>query len=253
MPKNSHSYTLAIFEVVEITLSIEDEYHSMTAPPTFVFETTGMKADEALIREYVLDAIERLPEQPGCDGIGFHPMGCKADFAAMDYDGGVLLRIMGKDMEPVVEQERDRWDSLIDEALAKSWNQSEIDQEFTTNLGEHGAELYIHLELLAAQMSKFVYESDTLTLPVDPVDEYPGEERESRLGVGWWRLLHLLSLHQNYRFVEEIDAYSQAVRYALHNIARLDEYERAIATTDEVIEDLEAVREELAQIQTEVN
>lgn len=37
---------------------------------TVIFTTTGEDGDDLLIREYLFDAVERLPARPGCDKLG---------------------------------------------------------------------------------------------------------------------------------------------------------------------------------------
>jgi putative aminopeptidase FrvX len=43
----------------------------MTEKTVISFETDGPRADEHLIREYVLSAMERLPAAANCDNVGF--------------------------------------------------------------------------------------------------------------------------------------------------------------------------------------
>lgn len=221
----------------------------MAKTQNIVFKTAGRKEDEAFIREYVWDAIERLENQPSCEAVGFMPLTRKAHLAEMNVDGGVLLRITGTDVDRIVEQELDHWDALVSDGFANEWTQSNTDEDLSSYLGENGADLYAHLELLSAKMSKLVFEDDELTRPVDPLDEYPEEERDAPLGVGWWRLLHLLTVQQNYRYEEEIDAFAEGMVFALRNIARFDDHERAEAKIDGIIRTLEAVRKDLGQIE----
>jgi hypothetical protein len=206
------------------------------------FTTTGPEADERLIRDYVLEAVDRLPELSSCDGVGFVPAGHKP------IEGGlVLLQIVG-DVDAVVENERDRWDALVEEGLAEDWSRGESDRDIVSHWGEKGAELRTRHDLLAARMSRLVFEEfDT---PPDPVDSYPEEEddRESPTGIGWWTLLHILTLQQGYPYGMEIDAYAEGIRDALHHIVLYEGPEPANVKIDEVIETLEEARVEVDQV-----
>lgn len=214
----------------------------MTEQRLVHFTTTGPQADEQFIREYVLEAVDRLPEQPGCDAVGFVPAGQKP------IEGGlVLLQVVG-DVNAVVESERDRWDALADQGLIEDWTVDESDQNVVGHWGENGAELRTRLDSLAARMSRLVFE-EFETSP-DPVDAHPEEadDRESPTGVGWWALLHLLTLHQGYSYEEEVDAYVEAIRDASHHIAQYEGPEPAQAKLDEVIGTLERVRDEVDRV-----
>lgn len=203
------------------------------------FTTTGPEADERLIREYVLEAVDRLPERSSCDGIGFVPAGQKPIAGGL-----VLLQIVG-DVDAVVESERDRWDALVDEGFAEDWSREESDHDIAPHWGENGAELRTRLDLLASHVSRLVFEEfDT---PPHPVDAYPEEvdERESSTGIGWWTLLHVLTLQQGYSYETEIDAYTEGIRDALHHIVQYEGSKPANVKIDEAIETLENVRDEI--------
>lgn len=207
------------------------------------FRTTGEAGDERLVREYVFDAVDRLPDQPGCAGVGFNPLARKADLAEMDVDGGVLVRIWGASVDAVVERERERWDRLVEDGLAEAWEWSADDGTLAEYMGEQGARRYLQLLGLATRLSKQVY--DEFDGRPDPVDEYPGEQRAAAAGVGWWRLLHLLTIQQNYRYSDEIDAYAQGIRSTARTIAEFDDRKRALDEIDGVIDSLEALRADL--------
>lgn len=205
------------------------------------FTTTGPAADERLVREYVLEAVERLPERPDCDGVGFVPAGQKP------MDGGlVLLQLVG-DVDAVVERERDRWDALVDEGLAEDWSLGAADGAPASHWGESGAELRTRLEVLAARMSRLVYEE--FDEAPDAVDAHPAEAdaREAPTGTGWWTLLHLLTLQRGYSYEREIDAYAEGIRDALHKVVQYEGYEPAGEKIDDVVDSLERVREEVEE------
>lgn len=213
-----------------------------TPTETVVFRTTGENGDERLIREYVLDAVERLPERQGCEGVGFNPFARKAGLAKMDVEGGVLLRLWGASLDPTVERERERWDELVEAGVAASWTRTD-DGQLVEYMGERGAERYLQFHGLATRLSKVVYEE--FDASPDPVDMYPQEEREAPAGVGWWRLLHLLTIQQNYRYSQELDALAEGIRSTVLTIAEFDGRQRALRETDQLIDSLTHLREEL--------
>lgn len=206
------------------------------------FATTGPAADRRLIREYILDAVERLPRRPACDGIGFVPVGHKPGGSGL-----VILEVFG-DAEAVVDHERDRWDELVDEGVAEEWRRVTDLPDPAEYYGEHGAELRARLAMLAAQLSRHVFEE--FDQPPDAVDEHPDEasERAARTGTGWWTLLHYLTHHQAMSYEEEVDALAEAARHAL---LRLTEYRGAKPVDrkiDGVIETFEATRDQVEEV-----
>lgn len=207
------------------------------------FRTAGAEGDERLIREYVFEAMDRLPEQPGCEGVAFNPLARKARLSEFDAPGGVLLRIWGRNAESVITRERDRWDELVEAGLADSWEWVPEEGELADYMGANGAERYRELHSLASHLSRKIY-SEFDERP-DPVDEYPDEDRHAPAGVGWWRLLHLLTIQQNYRYAQEIDAYTEGIRSTVHTLAEFDSEESALRTLEGVIESLQALQTEL--------
>lgn len=203
------------------------------------FTTTGPAADRQLVQEYVLEAVDRLERHPACQGLGFTPAGQKPGI-----DGLVLLQIVG-DTETVIEHERDRWDALVDAGLAEDWTTETVDP--AAQWGDNGAALRSRLDTLAARLSKLVYEAFD-TRP-HPVDEHPREvgDRETPTGVGWWTLLHILTLQQGYSYDEEIEAYTEGMRDALYKTIQYEGFDIASEKIDEVIESLEALRGEARQ------
>jgi hypothetical protein len=206
------------------------------------FVTTGPRADERLVREYVLDAVDRLPGRPDCDRVGFVRAGHKP------IDGGLVLLLVEGDGDAVVERERDRWDALVEGGLAEEWGAEEADHDYMARWGEDGAALRTRLEALAARMSRLAYEE--FDDPPDPVDEFAGEaaDRESPTGLGWWTLLHLLTVQQGYSYGMEIDAYVEGIREAALKTAHYRDRESAIAKLDEAVAALDDVRDEIERV-----
>lgn len=206
------------------------------------FSTTGPAADRQLIREYVLDAVERLPDMAACERVGFVPAGHKPG-----VDGLVILEVFGG-QDAIVVHERGRWDELIDTGLAEDWETVTDVPDPTEYYGENGADLRARLSMLAARLSRLVF--DEFDEPPDPVDEHPEEaaERATKTGTGWWTLLHCLTLHQAIPYEQEVEAYAEGIRDALIHLAEYRERDAVEAKLDEVTESLEAIRREVRQV-----
>ena len=203
------------------------------------FKTAGPAADERLVREYILEAVDRLPKQPDCEGVGFVPAGQKPG-----VDGLVLLHVVG-DADAVVRRERDRWNALLEDGLVEDWTTEEAEEAMITEWGENGTALRTRLDVLAARMSVLVY--DEFDEPPDPVDAYPAEadDRASPTGVGWWTLLHLLTLQRGYDYASEVDAYTEGITDGLVHVAQYEGSDIAREKLDEVVALLEDAREDL--------
>jgi len=162
----------------------------------------GIAADERLIREYVLPAMERLPEREGCTDVGFLRYG----HAPETERGEVRLHLAG-DVDALVDTESDRWDELVAEGLATDWEVTPEDDSET--FGPTGAETVAELQFLSSRMAKQVFEAFDEGERLAPVDEHPGE---GPVPAGWWTLLHFLADQQAYSADEEIDAYTEGIR-----------------------------------------
>jgi hypothetical protein len=209
----------------------------MTGKIVISFQTAGPKADEQFIREYVLPAMERLPTLDSCDDVGFLRYGHdpKANH------GEVRLHLSG-DPEAIVRQEQDRWDKLVTDDLADSWESIEEDDE--AKFGPTGAELSDRLTFLSSKMSKLAFEEFDADEFPSPVDTYPNE---GPIPIGWWVLLHFLADQQAHSADEEIDTYVQGIRNRLFALGGFHGYDRADARIDDIIETLEETRHEVKE------
>lgn len=219
----------------------------MTESQDVILRTTGPEGDLAVVQEYVFDAITRLEKDPECEGIGFVPLARKGELEEIGLEGGVLIQIIGDDTDRLVQREQTRWDALVEEGLIEEWTLQETEVDLGEYMGPNGADLYHKLSIVTSKLSETIYQE--LDHPLQPVDEYPHEERESRTGVGWWRLLHLLTIQQNYSYEEEIEAFAEAIRFSLHNIALFDSRDQAMNNMDQLIESLHTVRDELDELE----
>lgn len=197
------------------------------------FATNGAAADRRFIEAYLSDAVSRLPETPGCDRIGYAPQG-----HVLTDEGGVLLFLDG-DLGALVELERGKWDALVDDGLLLDWEVTDVTERFSKTFGERGGELYLRLHHCASLMSEIVF--DEFRTPPAAVDAYPAES--SKATIGWWAILHLLTVHQGYPLEDELDAYAHGLEHTLDNIAEFEGPDRAADTIDELVETLETRRD----------
>lgn len=208
---------------------------------TVVFETDGADADERLVREYVLSAMDRLPESDTCEDVGFLRYG-----HAPDSEGGEVRLYLQGEPEAIVENESPRWDALVEEGLAREWVDDGPEDD-TATFGERGGETVAALQFLASRMSKVALESDVVD-DLAPVDTYPGE---GPVPVGWWTLLHFLADQRALSADEEIDAYVEGIRNRLWSIGLVEGEGRANERIDDLVAELEAVRDEVAAMTDE--
>jgi len=204
---------------------------------TVQFETTGAEADGRLVREYVLPAMERLPEREDCADVGFLRYG-----HSPAVDGGQVRLYLRGDTEAVVAEEADRWDRLVEDGLAREWTVAGPEDDSDT-FGPTGAEVAADLQMLASQMSRHVVDRlDDAEYELAPVDTVP---EEGPVPVGWWSLLHFLADQRALSADEEIDAYAEGVRNRLWTLATVDGADRAHERIDDLVATLESVRDEV--------
>ena len=203
------------------------------------FETEGPDSDQKLIEEYVLDLVERVPEIDGCERVGYARSG------QGPIEGGKVTLVFDGPPEAIEEAEADRWDELVTEDFANEWFQDEErDREMMEDvLGEQGAELHFRQISLTAEMSQLTFEE--FDARPDPVDEFP--EEDAPTPIGWWGVLHNLTVQMGYPLTDEIAAYTQGIRHTLKNIAQYGGPEQAEKELDQVIDELEEMREEIRE------
>lgn len=208
----------------------------MTNQVIIQFVTESVEADKRFIRDYVFDAIDRIPKQTDCEGISYVPAGQK-----IPNQGLVLLQIV-EDVDTVIDLEKSRWDSLIERDLVDSWEMEDFEDELVKQWGNKGAKLHTRIDILAAKLSKTVIKA--FDQPPDPIDAYPTEsdDRESRFGVGWWRLLHLLTLQQGLDYNDEIDCYAVGLQHAIRKLAEYEGAKSANQRLDDLINIFEEIQ-----------
>ena len=194
-----------------------------------------------VIHEYVLGAIERLPETSVCEGISF-----AFDAHPETGESSVVALVLTGDADAIVSNERDRWESLTERGTIERWERAaRFDRdEIGDDLGEDRAALSRTVSELSAEMAKLAYETfETRPAPVETF----GTETADAPPIGWWAVLHHLTNQLNYSSTEELRAYETGVEHALRNVA---EYEGAAAADerlDELVESLESKRDAIRE------
>ena len=203
------------------------------------FQTGGSAEDRQLIEEYVLDLVERASEMDGCERVGY----ARSSQGPID-EGGVSVLFDGSP-EQIIAAEADRWDELISAGFADEWTHKE-DRNLDAMeavLGEQGAQLHIRQIDLAGRLSQHTLEE--FESRPDPVDEFPEEDVPTP--IGWWGVLHNLTVQMGYPLTDEIAAYTQGTKHTLKNIAQYGGPEQAEKELDQVIDELEEMREEIKE------
>lgn len=192
------------------------------------FVTDGDAADERLIREYVVPALDRIEAVDGCAGARFSRFGMDPRYDRSE----VRLGIYGAP-DAVVDAERDRWDELVASGLARSWSRegppfADLSREVQEFLGE----AYV----LGSAMAGEYY---------DRFEERPAlvEEATTEGGhrYGLWSSIHVFANNVGYTPEEEVDAYELLLRDRLTAITQLRDYD----TVRERIDDLRETLDEL--------
>jgi hypothetical protein len=149
----------------------------MTERTTVAFETDGVEGDERFVREYVLPAMERLPEHEWCQDVG-----CLRYGHAPNGDGGEVRVHLRGDVETLVERESSRWETLVEDDHVRDREVVGPEND-SDKFGPSGEELTVRLQFLASRMSRHVFEEFDPDEEVAPVDTYP-DEGQSRSGGG---------------------------------------------------------------------
>lgn len=217
------------------------------------FSTGSQENAERFIEEYVLDALDRVPEMDACDSFTFIP----GQPAIADRTTGlqipapdhlIYLTIRGETDE-IIDAERDRWDSLVEEGVVTMWEEmtSTDQEEMVEELGEERAMLLARSSNLSAQMAKLAYEEfDELGVVPAAVETYPDTESDAA-PFGWWAVLHTVTVQLNYSLAEELDAYRYGIEHALRNFAEFEGEAEAEAQLDDLKDTLEAMRDRVKE------
>jgi hypothetical protein len=199
-------------------------------------ETESNDAVAAFLREYAVDAVDRLDDAPSCERFSFVVMGAPDDpfdrrYVGLSYEG---------DVEEIVEQERERWEALADDGPVVDWDRQVIPDEETEDdvLEEREEALAARLNDVETRISALLLEEFD-DLPA-PVDTYPDA---SPYPIGFWGVPHTVMHQMNYDLEDELDVYVYGIEHTLRNYAEFDSPERAEEVLDDVVERLEDKRE----------
>ena len=195
---------------------------------------TGSEADARdLVERYVLDAVERLPGTDHCEYAAFTPL----SYGPHD---DVWLVVAG-DGDAIVDEESVEWDALVEAGLVSAWDVRDVTDERYASTGERGGELQLRLHRVANRTTRAAVEE--FDEAPAAVDAYP--EEESDYPVGWWTLLHIVAVHQEYSPEETLSMFLQGVRESAEDVAGAGTADEAADRIDDCIESLETLRGEI--------
>ncbi|ERH11688.1 MAG: hypothetical protein J07HB67_00696 [halophilic archaeon J07HB67] len=199
------------------------------------FQTDGHEADERLVREYVLPAMDRLESVDGCRGVRFSRFGRDPRYDRSE----IVLGIYG-DYEAVIERERSRWDELVADGLAGSWSREGPpfpDQPESVRAVQRQAYLF------GSHAARTVY--DLFDDPPALVDEVTDDAGRR---YGMWTALHVLTNNLGYGPEGEVDAYELLLRDRLVALTEIRDHEFVRSRIDDLrseLDDLETTVDEL--------
>jgi len=213
--------------------------------------------EREFLRQYMIDAWDRLTTLETVDSAWFWRFGSTAEHDPIELEGGevvdgggVILVVNGApDPDPAVAAERERWERLQSEGLLDDWETKGFRPAYENarakmieNFGERGGELMYRLRPLATETTLAMLEEFNENLPPvgEPTDKNP-------VPVGEWVLLHLLMKQNGHDWHEEIDACRKAIHNRVQSLRSFHGPETALEALDSVIADLETARESLEE------
>lgn len=207
-----------------------------------VFETSDVVAEEALIREYVVPAFQRLEDRDDVRWLAFGRYGHDPSV----NDGEVTFYVYG-DPEAVADDERSRWDELVADGFADEWWTD--DTEIRIDELDESERLHTRLWATASRMAvTFFEEFDEVPAPIAEFDA------DEEFGVGWWIGLHHLVNDLGYQADdggEEIDLLFETLRSRLFALALALDPDWSAEKAAELIETLESLPPELRAFREE--
>jgi hypothetical protein len=202
----------------------------------FVAET---EADiDRFVREYVLDAIDRVDKSGICDGISFDRD------EVLPFEGATVALAVVSDFDSFVEHEREHWERYREQGVIEDWHTKQLSREQVKNrFGEQGFELARRLIPLGGRMAKLAYEEfdDEPFPPAE--DAYPEEDG---VPTGWWAVPHHVTAgNLGYSPREEIRMHRSTLDEDLRLIAERDGPEAVDEEVDDFIDALKEMREDV--------
>lgn len=204
-----------------------------------VFETDSVEAEESVLREYVLPAMERLEDAEDCELAFFNRYGHDPS-----VDGGEVDFYVFGDPEAIRNRERDRWDELVEDGPAEEWwtDDAPVDSESF----DPEKRLQIRLRATASRMAAEFFAEFEDDRP-DALDTF---DAEGEFGVGATTLLHHLLNQLGYQAEageEEIDLCFENVRNRLYALAASTSVERATSKCEALAGELDELPDDLAE------
>lgn len=204
--------------------------------------TESPEAAETFIEEYALDATDRLLDLDACESFMFAPSPNPRTF-----DRSAVNLMLEGDAEVLLDHERGRWEALVEDGLATDVEVRGVMDaaSMEERLGEDGAALKSSVNRLSVRMAKLAYEE------FDDFGRFPSaietfEQEQSQSGpIGWWLVLHHITVQLNYSLEEELDAFTYGIEHTIRNVAEFEGQEAAEDRIDELVATLESKREEL--------
>lgn len=195
---------------------------------------------DQFIREYVLDAIDRVDESGICKGISFDRD------EQLNPDGESVILAVTSDFEAFVDHERERWREYREAGVIDDWQTKQLSRdEVESRFGEHGFELARRLIPLGGKMGKLAYEEfdDEPFPPAE--DAYPEEDA---MPTGWWAVPHHVTVgNLGYSPREEIRMHRSTLDEDLRLIAEREGPDAVDDEIDDFIEALEQMREDVKE------
>ena len=154
--------------------------------------------ERRVLDEYLLDAVQRFRARGDCEQVVYIRTG-----HSPSVEGGRLVLDLYGDVGSLVDEERERWDALVDDGPVTEWDRPDYDffEHISGELGQDAARQHERLRAVATAMSPAMFEVlDERPDPVDFGSEHP------ELPVGWHRVFHILSNQWGYRIEDEAAA-----------------------------------------------
>lgn len=229
----------------------------MTVRTTQVtFDLPDTESEVAFLQEYMVPAWERFEASDAFESGWFWRAGnfARHDLAELSreehdlerLEPGMITFIVNGDPEKVVEPEREYWREFEADGLLEGWETRSFDPTYRNarekmheKYGPEGGDRVYVLRRLAADLTVELLAAFDEPLPAvgEPTDDNP-------VPVGFWAMTHFLMKPQGYDWYQEVGACSKSIQNRLVSLATFTSDEEARETLDEVIGDLEQLREQ---------
>lgn len=203
-----------------------------------LFETETVGGEEAVLREYLLSALDRIDTHPACEYTFFGRYGHDPS-----VDGGEIALWIYGDPDRVGSTEYETWEELRERGVIDRWWVDDVAPPATES-----DRLQHRLWAVASRMSVvFFNEFD---------ESLPGAIRtgDTDRDVGVAAMVHFLLDDLGYQAndgEEEIDIYRRLLEDRLCKLGRSTELDRAHGKLDEVTRTLESLRSEITERRAE--